>query len=85
MLRMVSPLTAIPWEFVASFAQEMLSAVTQHGLAMDLYEGYYSSPASCGLNTWWAYYATASSENLVFVALSLANDPGHILASSALS
>ena len=39
MLRMVSPLTAIPWEFVPSFTQELLSAVIQHGVAMDLNEG----------------------------------------------
>ena len=80
---MESPLTTIPWDFVASFAQEMLSSVTQQGVGISLYEGYYSSPAACGLKVWRAYFATVSGENLVFVSLLLRPDPGHFISPRA--
>ncbi|KAG7001406.1 hypothetical protein G7Y79_00032g067590 [Physcia stellaris] len=39
-----SSLTTIPWPFFAAFAAGMLSSVTQHGVGVALYDGYYSSP-----------------------------------------
>lgn len=78
-LLMESPLTAIPWQFVADFAWEMLSNVAQAddpGTA--LYTAYYGSPTSC-YGLWEAYYAATEAANLVFVTLRVLPDPGHIL------
>ena len=77
---MQASLTTIPWSFVAAFAEEMLSAVTQHGVGVALYDGYYISPASCGLGEWAAYFATAGGENLVHAALYIFKDHGHFIA-----
>ena len=77
---MEASLTTIPWSFVAAFAEEMLSAVTQHGLAIALYDGYYGSPASCGLGEWAAFFATAAGDNLVHATLYIYEDKGHFIA-----
>lgn len=77
---MESPLTTIPWEFAASFALEMLTVIVQHDVGVSLYDGYYSSPAICGLKQWAAYFATAAGENLVHISLLLRDDPGHLIA-----
>ena len=69
-LEMDSPLTSIPWSFVASFAMEMLQAIPRGGMAVSLYEGFYSSPASC-TGLWDAVYATAQGANFVWVALTV--------------
>ena len=77
---MKGSLTTIPWSFVAAFAQEMLSAVTQHGVGLALYEGYYSSPASRDLGEWAADFATAAGDNFVQVTLFVYKDKGHFIA-----
>ncbi len=78
-LLMESPLTTIPWEFVASFALEMLSAVVQAGdPGISLYTAYYASPASCS-GLWDAFYAATDAANLIFVTLRVLPDPGHVL------
>lgn len=75
-LHMYSPLTTIPWSFVASFAMEMLQAIPRGNMYVSLYEGFYSSPASCA-GLWDAVYATAQGDNLVWVALRVVDDRGH--------
>lgn len=58
----------------------MLRSVSQHGVGVALYDGYYSSPAVCGLEPWMAYFATAEGENLVVVGLGVVRDRGHFIA-----
>lgn len=67
---------------MAAFAEEMLSAVTQHGVAVALYDGYYSSPVRCGLGEWAAFFATAAGDNLVYATLYIREDAGHFIASN---
>lgn len=55
---------------------EMLQAIPRGGMYVNLYEGYYSSPASC-TGQWDAVYATAQGANFVWVALKVVDDPGH--------
>lgn len=75
-----APFTTIPWEFAAAFAKEMLSAVTQHGVGVALYDGFYGSPASCNTHKLTAYFATAAGENLVAVSIQVMIDRGHFKA-----
>lgn len=77
-LYMYSPLTTIPWSFVASFAMEMLQAIAMGGMYVSLYEGFYSSPASCA-GLWEAVYASAQGANLVWATLRVVDDPGHFV------
>lgn len=78
-LLMESPLTAIPWSFVADFAWEMLSNIVQAGdPGIALYTAYYRSPTS-SFGQWNAYYATAEAANLIYISLKVLSDPGHIL------
>lgn len=55
---------------------EILQAIPRGGMYVSLYEGFYSSPASCA-GLWDAVYATAQGANYVWVALRLLDDPGH--------
>ena len=77
-LYMYSPLTTIPWSFIASFAMEMLQAIPRGGIGVSLYEGLYNSPASCA-GFWEAVYATSQGANLVWVALTVVDDPKHFV------
>lgn len=80
-LHMESPLTTIPWHFVASFALNMLTAMVQQGVGLSMYDGHYSSLAICDLGNWgWdTFHASETGDTLVFVTLSIVPDPGNLL------